>query len=147
MTPDARAHKARQLSRQQVRLTYHVRKLSRVVRGSPMTHALEKQLSSVREYFAREAELAVREVRSLAELDAWADSGQHGGRETVAHRLEAGSAALGRLRAERAKLDARLEAECLALRTCEKQLLVRLKQRVVGMAFPVGGAAPRLGRG
>lgn len=122
MRAEARRRAEACLRAHRLEAAYLVARLRSEARTRPLVHPLEARAIAIDRYFDREAEHAERAARALAERSALEEARAEGADVDLApvH------ARIGALRADRARLDARLQAELQAFATTKKVLEIRL---------------------
>lgn len=118
MAPAERARRLAALRRHRLTIAHTVARLAPRPDTAPLTLGLAARGRALDRLFAEEAELAVAQVRLLAELDARGED-------------EASARRAGTLRAEEARLDARIVAEERALHTTAQLFEIRLRGAAV----------------
>lgn len=121
MNAEARRRAADSLRAHRLEAAYLVARLDAHARTRPLKHGLEARGVAIDRYFHKDADVAVRVARALAELHAAQERGEEAG-------LTEAQARLGALRAERTRLDARLAAELHAFATTKTVLQIRLSR-------------------
>lgn len=136
MTPEARARGEAGLRGLRLGAAYLAKRLSVSPRTRSLAYPLVAREAAAARYLEHEAILAGEVVRAAGVRDALRDAlrgAPEAERPGLQARLDEVHAEIGVLRAERARLDARLLAELRAFRTTERQLRIRLSTTARGL--------------
>jgi len=119
-----RRHAEASLRAHRLEAAYLVARLSAHDRTRPLVHGLAARGVAIDRYFDKEGPLAVRAAEVLAEHQALCERQAEG--DDVEAALAEVRERIGALRADRARLDARLAAELHAFATTRSVLQIRL---------------------
>lgn len=128
MNPTQRVRAEASLRAHRLEAVYLIARLQTRPRTHPLSHGLAARVTAIERYFDAEADVAVRAARALAEHNAWVDARAEGADAESIAELDEVHARIGELRAERARLDARLQAELHAFTTTRRVLEIRLSR-------------------